>query len=160
MSPQARCAAKDACLRVLSSVQVQSLVGRTTGQRMGDRYLRTQPEDIEKRKAKRAKMEAKRSERKASRLHGSTLSNMVYERRLIRVADDILSRSEDTAGYYRPKTNETQRVYEMLLTFITENIGSQPRDVVASAADDVLQIMKNDSMQVQNYDADNSLIVS
>jgi pre-mRNA-splicing helicase BRR2 len=59
-----------------------------------------------------------------------------------------MSRGEDSVSYYRPKTTETQRVYEMMLTFITDCIGSQPRDVVCGAADEILQIMKNDHIQV------------
>jgi pre-mRNA-splicing helicase BRR2 len=36
----------------------------------------------------------------------------------------------------------------MILTFITDYMGSQPRDVVCGAADEILQVMKNESLQV------------
>ena len=64
------------------------------------------------------------------------------------VGESLLTQSDGTSGVYRPKTMDTQRVYEMMLTFITTSIGSQPRDVICGAADELLQIMKSDNLQV------------
>jgi pre-mRNA-splicing helicase BRR2 len=70
--------------------EVQTLVGKLEGSRMGDkydsflalsflsfivffsfvRYQRTVPEDMEKRRAKRAKLDALKQERKSSRAQG------------------------------------------------------------------------------------------
>ena len=41
-------------------------------------------------------------------------------------------------GYYKPKTQETSKTYEVLLFFIQEALGDQPRDILAGAADKVL----------------------
>jgi hypothetical protein len=40
---------------------------------MGDKFLRTVPEDIEKRRAKRAKLDAQKQERKSTRALGGML---------------------------------------------------------------------------------------
>ena len=51
----------------------------------------------------------------------------------------------EVAGvYYRPKTQETRQTYEVLLAFIQEALGDQPRDILAGAADEVLVTLKND----------------
>ena len=120
---------------------------------MGDKFQRTVPEDIEKRRAKRAKLDAMKQERKSSRALGGTAFHLSTGELTAGCAENLLARGEETVSLYRPKTNETQRVYEMLLTFITESIGSQPRDVVCSAADDLLQIMKNENLQVSRRPA-------
>jgi len=113
--------------------EVQSLLGHLQGTRMGDKFLRTAPEDAEKRRAKRAKLDALKQERKSSRIIG----------------DSLLARGEEAAGLYRPKTEATQKVYEMLLTFISDYLGSQARDIICDAADDILQVMKNDAIQMK-----------
>jgi pre-mRNA-splicing helicase BRR2 len=48
---------------------------------------------------------------------------------------------------YRPKTQETRQTYEVLLSFIQEALGDQPRDVLCGAADEVLAVLKNDRMK-------------
>ena len=48
---------------------------------------------------------------------------------------------------YRPKTQETRQTYEVLLSFIQEAIGDQPRDILCGAADEVLAVLKNDKLK-------------
>lgn len=48
---------------------------------------------------------------------------------------------------YRPKTQETRQTYEVLLSFIQEAIGDQPRDILCGAADEVLAVLKNDRLK-------------
>jgi hypothetical protein len=48
---------------------------------------------------------------------------------------------------YRPKTQETRQTYEVLLSFIQEALGDQPRDILCGAADEVLTVLKNDRMK-------------
>lgn len=45
---------------------------------------------------------------------------------------------------YRPKTQETRQTYEVLLSFIQEALGDQPRDILCGAADEVLAVLKNE----------------
>ncbi len=61
----------------------------------------------------------------------------------------MLSSQAYAAGLrYRPKTRETQRVYELILSFITNCLGSQPQDVLCGAADEVLDILKEEKSKV------------
>ena len=113
--------------------EVETLVGHLTGTRMGDRAMRSKPVEAEKLKEKKAKADLAKQERTIKRGGDSVLTD----------------RAE--GSFYRPKTQDTQRVYEMILTYITDIIGSQPRDVVSSAADDILAIMKNERIQVVEY---------
>lgn len=48
---------------------------------------------------------------------------------------------------YRPKTQETRQTYEVLLSFIQEALGDQPRDILCGAADEVLAVLKNDRLK-------------
>jgi hypothetical protein len=45
-------------------------------------------------------------------------------------------------GLYQPRTKDTQRAYEELLSFVQHQIGAQPREYLASGADEVLAILK------------------
>ena len=48
---------------------------------------------------------------------------------------------------YRPKTQETRQTYEVLLSFLQEALGDQPRDILCGAADEVLTVLKNDRLK-------------
>jgi pre-mRNA-splicing helicase BRR2 len=55
---------------------------------------------------------------------------------------------EELSGIiYRPKTQETRQNYEIVLSFIQDCIGDQPRDILCGAADEVLIILKNDRLR-------------
>ena len=54
--------------------------------------------------------------------------------------------SEFAGVYYTPKTQETRQTYEVLLSFIQEALGDQPRDILAGAADEILNTLKNDKV--------------
>lgn len=61
----------------------------------------------------------------------------------------ILDAANELAGtYYRPKTKETAQAWEYLLTLVMGFIGGDvPRDVLASATDDCLVILKDESIK-------------
>lgn len=48
---------------------------------------------------------------------------------------------------YRPKTQETRQTYDVLLSFLQEALGDQPRDILCGAADEVLTVLKNDRLK-------------
>ena len=50
----------------------------------------------------------------------------------------------DADGSYRPKTRETRAAYEALLGMIQGQFGDQPQDVLRGAADEVLEVLKDD----------------
>eukprot|EP00052_Salpingoeca_macrocollata_P008148 m.64806 g.64806 ORF g.64806 m.64806 type:complete len:2134 (+) comp16452_c0_seq1:64-6465(+) len=111
--------------------EVMSLVGRLEGSRMGERYLRTAPAEIKEKKEKRAK---KQEQQRLEQRHGNFVQSAALA---------------DMGLRYRPKTQETQRVYETLLSFISEQLGSQPQDILCGAADEVLGIIKDDAMKAK-----------
>ncbi|XP_011502445.1 PREDICTED: putative U5 small nuclear ribonucleoprotein 200 kDa helicase [Ceratosolen solmsi marchali] len=111
--------------------EVMSLVGKLDGTRMGDRAQRTKPGKAEERKVKRQK----RDEAQYDFTHSKGAT--------------VLSESIDemVGIIYRPKTQETRQTYEILLSFIQEAIGDQPRDILCGAADEVLSVLKNDKLK-------------
>ncbi len=65
----------------------------------------------------------------------------------------MISASEQLDSSYRPKTKETKAGYEQLLAFIKGSLGDQPQDVLRGAADEVLSVLKNESIfnRLRNY---------
>lgn len=56
----------------------------------------------------------------------------------------------DVESVYRPLSRETRAVYETLLSVIQEELGDKPHDVLASAADEVISVLKDDSVNVKD----------
>ncbi|XP_061184302.1 U5 small nuclear ribonucleoprotein 200 kDa helicase-like isoform X1 [Saccostrea echinata] len=111
--------------------EVTSLVGKTVGTRMGDKAMRSKPPQMEERKNKRTKRDE--AQRDMMKMKGTTL-----------LSEGI----DDFVGIlYRPKTQETRQTYEVILSFIQAALGDQPRDVLCGAADEVLQVLKNDRLK-------------
>lgn len=111
--------------------EVCSLVGKLDGTRMGDRYQRSKPEKTEERKVKRQKRDEAQYD--FDRMKGATL-----------LSEGI---DEMVGIVYRPKTQETRQTYEVLLSFIQEALGDQPRDILCGAADEILTVLKNDKLK-------------
>ena len=97
------------------------------------KYIR--PEESEEVKVKRQRQEEKAKDKKTKITEGAS----------------ILSSPSAVEGLrYRPSTRDTQRVYELLLSFITGCLGSQPQDILCGAADEVLDILKDDKLKVNS----------
>lgn len=111
--------------------EVMSLVGKLDGTRMGDRFMRSRPGKAEERKVKRQKRDEAQYD--FARMKGATL--------LSEGVDEMVG------ILYRPKTQETRQTYEVLLSFIQEALGDQPRDILCGAADEVLSVLKNDKLK-------------
>lgn len=111
--------------------EVCTLVGKLDGTRMGDRHQRSKPEKTEERKVKRQKRDEAQYD--FERMKGTTL-----------LSDGV----DDMVGIvYRPKTQDTRQTYEVLLSFIQEALGDQPRDILCGAADEILAVLKNDKLK-------------
>lgn len=110
-----------------STGEVMTLRGKLGGIRMGDKTERSRPTNNEERKTKRAKREARDEEVKAKQQGGS-----------------LLQGSSIVGLKYQPKTRETRRTYELLLSFVTEQLGSQPYDILYGAGDEVLDTLKSE----------------
>ncbi|KAL5471241.1 hypothetical protein EMCRGX_G029336, partial [Ephydatia muelleri] len=116
--------------------EVQSLVGKLLGTKMGDRFMRTKPNLLqEKEKEEKAPKKKKRtkSDEYLTAAKGSSL---------------LSKETEELGGVlYRPRTKETLSTYELLLSFIQSAIGDQPRDILCGAADEVLATLKDDRLK-------------
>ncbi|CAG9864245.1 unnamed protein product [Phyllotreta striolata] len=123
--------------------EVMSLVGKLIGTKMGDRAQRTRPGKAEERKAKRQKRDEAQYD--FARMKGATL--------LSEGVDEMVG------IIYRPKTQETRQTYEVLLSFLQEALGDQPRDILCGAADEVLQVLKNDRLKEREKKKETELLL-
>ena len=56
--------------------------------------------------------------------------------------------TQDVEGLtYRPRTAETRQVYELILAAVHSSIGDQTQDIVRSAANTVLEVLKTASLK-------------
>ena len=107
--------------------EVKSLHGRLSGMKMGDRVGGGLPQQLADRKSKK---ERQGGDRKGKRAKTTAMGG------------------DDMAGLkYRPKNRESIQTYEMILSFIQIGVGDQPRDVLCGAADEVLEILKKDTLK-------------
>lgn len=115
-----------------------SLAGRIDPREMGSRVQRQMPKDLDKRK-KKASEKAFSSE-KAAMKRRADFSGFGYA--------DIIEATHDVEGLtYRPRTAETREVYELMLSAVHTALGDQVQDVVRSAADTVLETLKDERMK-------------
>jgi pre-mRNA-splicing helicase BRR2 len=119
----------------------ETLVGRINLKDMGSRVTREAPKELDKRKAKSAKLtsadEVERSIRRQQ------------ERTSVRFgAADVLESVAQMEGLrYRPRTAETREVYELLLGLVHQTLGDQTQEVVRSATDAVLETLKSEDLK-------------
>jgi len=114
-----------------------SLAGRIDPREMGSRVQRAVPKDLDKKKKKAADKQDT-SERATKRRQEA--AGFGYA--------DILEATQDVEGLtYRPRTAETREVYELILSTVHLALGDQAQDVVRSAADTVLESLKNENMK-------------
>lgn len=114
-----------------------SLVGRIDPKEMGSRVQREVPKDLEKKKKKAAD---KSDVEKAPKRRAAETTGFGYT--------DIIEATQEVEGLtYRPRTAETREVYELILSSVHQALGDQAQDVVRSAADMVLETLKNENMK-------------
>ncbi|KAJ6502434.1 putative RNA helicase [Mycena sanguinolenta] len=115
-----------------------SLAGRIDPRDMGSRVVREAPKDLEKKK-KKASDRQDPSEKQVMKRKAEA-SGFGYT--------DIIEATQDVEGLsYRPRTAETREVYELILSSVYTSLGGQAQDIVRSAADIVLETLKNDNMK-------------
>ncbi|CAL1708451.1 unnamed protein product [Somion occarium] len=115
-----------------------SLAGRIDPRDMGSRVQREVPKDLQKKKKKAAELKQEAAER-------------IPKRRAAEVGfgyTDIIEATQDVEGLtYRPRTAETREVYELILSTVHQALGDQAQDIVRSAADAVLESLKNENLK-------------
>ncbi|KAJ1655811.1 Pre-mRNA-splicing helicase BRR2 [Dispira simplex] len=103
----------------------ESLWGKVSLKDMGDRAQR-----------ETAPSQTKHKDRKTKRVPGSKKSGT------------ILSVAAGLEGLnYRPKTQETRQILELLLGFLHPFLGDQPQEVIRSAADSTLEVLKRQELR-------------
>lgn len=113
-----------------------SLAGRIDPREMGSRVVRQAPKDLEKKKKKVTDP----SEKQPAKRKTENAGGFGYT--------DIIAATEDVEGLtYRPRTAETREVYELILSSVHSALGDQAQDIVRSAADTVLETLKNDNLK-------------
>lgn len=119
----------------------ETLVGRVSIKDMGSRVQREAPADLEKRRAKNAKLSsADEVERNIRRQQERTNAQFG--------AAGILDAVAEMEGLrYRPRTAETREVYELMLGLVHQVLGDQTQEVVRSAADTILESLKSDDLK-------------
>jgi pre-mRNA-splicing helicase BRR2 len=111
----------------------ESLVGRINPKEMGSRVQREAPKDVDK---KRKKAQAAREKPQAKR----EATGFRYT--------DIIEATQDVEGLiYRPRTAETRETYEHILSTVHQYLGDQAQDIIRSAADTVLETLKNENVK-------------
>ncbi|KAJ2079560.1 Pre-mRNA splicing [Coemansia sp. RSA 988] len=60
---------------------------------------------------------------------------------------NILAATEDMEGMYRPRTQEMRRVWDLILAQTRSYFGDQTPEVLMSAADEALAVLKDDSLK-------------
>ncbi|KAJ7271901.1 Sec63 Brl domain-containing protein [Mycena haematopus] len=115
-----------------------SLAGRIDPREMGSRVVREAPKDLDKKKKKASDRQDPIEKQVMKRKTES--SGFGYT--------DIIEATQDVEGLnYRPRTAETREVYELILSSVHTSLGDQAQDIVRSAADIVLETLKNDNMK-------------
>jgi len=119
-----------------------SLVGRINPNEMGSRVLRAQPKDMDKKKKKALAAAAAEGhdEQRRERKRAMESGGFGYT--------DIIEATQGVEGLtYRPRTAETKEVYELMLSIVHMALGDQAQDIVRSAADAVLESLKQENVK-------------
>lgn len=66
--------------------------------------------------------------------------------KITRLHEESVFRSTEE-GVYQPKTKETHAAYEAMLSVIQQQLGGQPLNIVSGDADEILAVLKNDTLK-------------
>ncbi|KAE9318202.1 U5 small nuclear ribonucleoprotein helicase [Phytophthora fragariae] len=126
--------------------EVESLAGRIS-YRMGDRAQKATPQSSRKRRDGKDDTDA--ADTNAKR-HKKTTQKRREDDAALRFTaatrSDILRESSAfEAAAYRPKSAASQDAYETILGVVAQQLGAQPGEILAGAAEEVLGILKSDA---------------
>ncbi|KAI8147636.1 Sec63 Brl domain-containing protein [Fennellomyces sp. T-0311] len=119
----------------------ETLWGKIDPKGFGSRAVRETPKDIEEKKKKAAERSEELAEKRRRKKEESAISKAYGYA-------SVMSATDDWEGLnYRPRTKETREAYEHILSFVYDHLGDQARDIIRSAADDVLETLKTDTLK-------------
>ncbi|CAI5719859.1 unnamed protein product [Peronospora effusa] len=132
--------------------EVESLAGKIT-YRMGDRAQKATPQNSHKRHGERDRDEPhtrpKKKNRRGDGDDVTTGSDGVFFMAtggLAAVKSNILKESSAyESATYRPRNATSLDAYEQILSVVAQQLGSQPGEILAGAAEEVVAILKNDT---------------
>ncbi|CAK9183443.1 unnamed protein product [Ilex paraguariensis] len=116
----------------------ESLYGKIDPKTFGDRAYRGRPPELDE-KLKKSK---KKKEREP--LTSEPMPSRQSKKRRLQEESVLTSTDE---GVYQPKTKETRAAYEAMLSVIQQQLGGQPLNIVSGAADEILAVLKNDTIK-------------
>lgn len=118
----------------------ESLYGKIDPKSFGDRAYRGRPAELDEKLTK----SKKKKEREPSLPSSEAVNNRQSKRRRLQ-EESVLTSTEE--GVYQPKTKETRAAYEAMLSVIQQQLGGQPLNIVSGAADEILAVLKNDTLK-------------
>lgn len=122
--------------------EVETLHGRLTSIRMGDRINYGDINIDEKLKTKRSREDNDNDyNEKKPKNKDSSGKNIFRGNTLISGNDDI-----DHSGY-TPKTRESKAAYEEILTFVSKCLGDQSTDIIRGATDETIALLKDETLR-------------
>ncbi|KAI9991581.1 hypothetical protein PInf_018028 [Phytophthora infestans] len=127
--------------------EVESLAGKIT-YRMGDRAQKATPQSSRKRHGgdKDAESKHKKKKRRGDADDGGGGVLFTATGGLATAKSNILKESSAfESAAYRPKNPASQEAYEQILGVVAQQLGAQPGEILAGAAEEVLAILKNDN---------------
>lgn len=141
--------------------EVETLNGKLDTIRMGDMVNRERTNDfnqrLEKLKAKRERgggdmdgdeEENNKNNKKNKDGKSNNNKNIFLQATTKSGGQSFVSATEELdAVSYRPRTRETRSAYEELLSFVQVSLGDQPHDILRGAAEEVLFLLKDDSLR-------------
>lgn len=139
--------------------EVETLHGKLDTIRMGDMINRERNVDLndrlEKLKSKRNRNELNGDDddmdgenNKNNKKNKDKNKNIFFQSTTNKSGQSFVSATEELdALNYRPRTRETRNAYEELLSFVQVSLGDQPQDILRGAAEEVLFLLKDDSMR-------------
>lgn len=116
-----------------------SLFGKINPAEFGGRALRNRLAASEKQDV--SKKDDKTKEKKKRRREETALNKAYGYNSVLAATDDL------EALNYRPKTKETRATYELMLGLIQRELGDIPQEVIRSATDQILEILKTDTLK-------------
>ena len=137
--------------------EVESLHGKLNTVRMGDRINHEKRPELDDR-IEKAKQKRIRSEADDEAVKKKKKDNRVF---VASKGSTVLTETEDLDSInYRPKTRESRAAYEEILSFVQVSLGDQPQDILRGAADEILSLLKDESMRAPDRQKEIEKIIS
>nr|CAB3445259.1 unnamed protein product [Digitaria exilis] len=122
----------------------ETLWGRIDPRSFGDRAVQARPPELEE---KLNKSRTKKTKRDTAAADPDLPRRDAKRRRRAASTQNVSVLNLTDEVVYKPQTKETRAAYEALLSLIQQQLGGQPLDVLAGAADEVLSTLKNDKIK-------------